>query len=444
MSNNKEKVAENQIHVRKTSEEELKRFRQAVETAGHAIYITDREGTIEYVNPAFTSITGYSRNEALGKNPNILKSGVQDEAYYKRLWDTLKAGKPWREEVVNKRKNGDLYYAFQTVTPLFGVHHEIEGYVAIQADITVEKRLEEQLRKSESRYRSVISAMMEGVVLRDAEGNILAMNQSAERILGISGKDVRGKKYLFSHMHAVKEDGTPMTKDEHPAMIALKTGKPQSNFVIGLKKPEGNTIWVSINAQPIMDPGEDTPHAVVTTFADITERKMREEEIRKISVTDHLTQIYNRYWFYKVLDDETKRSVRYHTALSLIMFDIDHFKRINDSFGHGAGDKVLKGIAQTVGSLLRTTDTFARWGGEEFVVLTPNTGLETSMKLAERIRSTVESLFFDGVGEVTVSLGVAEYNGSGKETKDLFVKRADEALYQAKDSGRNRVIASTS
>jgi diguanylate cyclase (GGDEF)-like protein/PAS domain S-box-containing protein len=427
------------ITGRHMAERALKKFRKVVETAGHGIYITDRDGCIEYVNPALSSFTGYAVDELVGKQPSLFKSNLMPPDYYRRLWKSIQSGRIWNEEIVNRKKNGDVYYALQTIAAFQDEHEEIEGFVAIQADITERRNLELSLKESEARYRSVVSAMSEGVVLQDRDGKVIAANESAERILGYPLVAMEGKTSSDPIWKAVREDGSPFPGTEHPAVITLKTNQPCSEVVMGLRMPEGKTTWISINSQPIIGEGEIEPHAVVTTFIDITERKEREEEIQRISATDHLTSIYNRRKFHEVLATEAARSFRYGSSLSLIIFDIDHFKKINDTYGHDMGDTVLKTISEIVGSLLRASDIFARWGGEEFIILLPHTEIIPAQKLTERIRMGIEQYSFPQAFHVTASFGVTTLSSEDKMDLDGYLKRADRALYRAKNEGRNRV-----
>ena len=161
------------------------------------------------------------------------------------------------------------------------------------------------------------------------------------------------------------------------------------------------------------------------------------KKIEQLSITDSLTKIYNRSKFESSLEYEIERARRYGTPLSLIMFDIDHFKSINDTYGHLIGDSVLVEIAQIVKNNIRSTDIFARWGGEEFVILAPNINKDQAKILAEKIRKLIARHQFKYVDHVTVSLGVTEFLPT--DTKESFLKRTDDALYLAKRKGRNRV-----
>lgn len=177
---------------------------------------------------------------------------------------------------------------------------------------------------------------------------------------------------------------------------------------------------------------------MLVTFADVTDLERDRAKFNELATTDALTGIFNRKKFNDELAREVERSRRYNQKIALIFFDIDHFKRVNDTFGHPVGDVVLQEIARIVTQNIRKGDIFARWGGEEFVVLVPENGHSTAGKLAEKLRVAIESHTFGEVGKVTCSFGVAKFHLDEEEAE--FIKRADEALYKAKRSGRNCVI----
>lgn len=154
-------------------------------------------------------------------------------------------------------------------------------------------------------------------------------------------------------------------------------------------------------------------------------------------IYDNLTKVYNRYGFETIFNKEIKRCSRYNRPLSIIMFDIDFFKKVNDKFGHLVGDKVLIQICDVVNSKIRESDYLIRWGGEEFIILTPETNLEDSIKLAEKIREVIEQTNFDIVGNITISLSVAQKEKDEENTH--LLKRLDDLLYYSKNHGRNKV-----
>ncbi|BEH11909.1 diguanylate cyclase [Geobacter sulfurreducens subsp. ethanolicus] len=172
------------------------------------------------------------------------------------------------------------------------------------------------------------------------------------------------------------------------------------------------------------------------------ELKRSNELLRKLSITDPLTHLHNRRHLMEMVDKEFQRASRKGGALSLVILDIDYFKKINDTYGHQEGDKVLVALADIVHQRLRSYDIAARYGGEEFVLLLPETPLQEAQAIAERLRLEVQDHVFDGSlhGQViTISLGVATYPSPRIEGTDSLFRQADEALYRAKQNGRNRV-----
>jgi diguanylate cyclase (GGDEF)-like protein len=169
---------------------------------------------------------------------------------------------------------------------------------------------------------------------------------------------------------------------------------------------------------------------------DIAERLLKEKDY--LAATDPLTGINNRLRFAKVLHEEADRKRRTKIPMSLIIFDIDHFKRINDTYGHNVGDEVLKTLTRLISGWIRDIDLFARWGGEEFVLLLKDNDCDEAMVVAEKLRSQIASVSFPAVGKVTCSFGVTAWKQD--DTEASFVARADKALYASKNGGRNQVI----
>jgi len=174
------------------------------------------------------------------------------------------------------------------------------------------------------------------------------------------------------------------------------------------------------------------------TYHKVIDRlKNKIDKITKLSETDYLLKIYNRSKFKDELTKEISRVKRYGSNLSLIMFDVDYFKKINDEYGHDKGDDVLIKITEIIKDIIREADVFARYGGDEFIILTPNTDLKEAGQLAERLRKEVAESEFDQIGSVTCSFGVTEF-GSDDDI-DSFIKKVDDALYKSKEKGRNKV-----
>jgi diguanylate cyclase (GGDEF)-like protein len=207
-------------------------------------------------------------------------------------------------------------------------------------------------------------------------------------------------------------------------ILAHKEREHRAKMTVG-----GKTSTFIIDVQ--MMEYEDALRYVVV-FNDIT-------NLNNLATLDRLTQISNRFEFDKILGHSIEVARRYKRSFSILLLDIDHFKSVNDTYGHLAGDEVLKVFSDLLRKQIRQSDVVARWGGEEFIILLPDTPLPSAIKMAEALRQRIEINPFDTVGNLTCSIGVAEF--SGIEEADDLLHRADEKLYRAKHSGRNRVIA---
>lgn len=207
---------------------------------------------------------------------------------------------------------------------------------------------------------------------------------------------------------------------------------------IRMRTLQGDTIWVADTAHLHQD--EDGRQVFDGVLEDITRRRQLEQELAHQATHDELTGIYNRRWANSLLQNEIQRVERYGHRFAALMFDLDHFKAVNDTHGHAMGDAVLTQVVRVVGDHLRETDLPGRWGGEEFLVLLPGTETAGMRHLAECLRAEVADLEFPGVGVVTISIGCAGYRPG--EGADAFLGRLDDALYAAKNAGRNRVMVS--
>jgi diguanylate cyclase (GGDEF)-like protein len=204
-------------------------------------------------------------------------------------------------------------------------------------------------------------------------------------------------------------------------------------------RKDGSTIWLNLTVSPMWNIGEQ-PKYLILVAEDITARKLSEEKLELLSTTDQLTGVYNRRAFDEFFTRERDRAVRYNKPLSLILFDIDYFKKVNDTFGHEAGDHVLQEVVNISKEQIRKVDSLFRWGGEEFILLLPETEVDGAIIVAERLRSAVEKWEFPTTSSITISLGVSQFH---KDDSDkTLIKRADVALYEAKQGGRNRVVIS--
>jgi len=262
---------------------------------------------------------------------------------------------------------------------------------------------------------------------------IIYVNPAFEQLMGYRSEDVVGQ--------SPKILNGPDTDSHTRYRIrrAMREGKPIRTEILKYRK-DGQPRWLDMNMVPLSDSqGNITHYACIER--DLTRYKKIERQLANMALFDSLTGSLNRTAFFQHADKEFARSKRYFRPLSVIMLDIDHFKRINDQYGHQGGDQVLQIFAEACQEVIRSTDLMGRVGGEEFALLLPDTPLKAAFNLAERLRERINKypyLAGEMLIEVTASLGVAELHGDDSHFKDLL-HRADEALYEAKHAGRNRV-----
>ena len=252
-------------------------FRVAALDATAIFSLTDLKGCIIEVNDKFCDISGYSRADLIGQNHRMLKSGKHSTETFRQMYRTIARGETWRGELLNRAKDGRLYWVDTTIIPRRDERGTLVAYSAIQLDITERKKTEEGLRLSETLLRSTLTALSEGIVVQDAFGQIISCNPAAERILGVGQDELSGVASADPRWQAIREDGRDFPGNEHPAMIALATGEPQNQIVMGLRRSDGSVTWISINSVPIFVEGKTEPNSVVTSFSDITARKLAQE-----------------------------------------------------------------------------------------------------------------------------------------------------------------------
>lgn len=297
----------------------------------------------------------------------------------------------------------------------------------VEARARLKRQAEELLREKTVYLDNILHSSMFAIAAADLDFRIKYYNTMAEKFFGYTAKEVIGRTVMEIH---TKE------KVEHSRFeTAIETVRKEGEYkYVVEQKGKGGTRIIESRISGIMD-NENKLIGFMSIAEDITERRRMEEKLKRLSEIDPLTNIYNRRKFYALLSDEIERSERYERPLSFMMLDIDYFKRVNDTYGHDVGDNVLVLMADIVNQLIRKTDIFARLGGEEFAIIVPETEIEGSKALAEKIRKGDYN--FNGAGKITVSIGVTEFKSA--DTVDSFLKRADDALYICKDRGRNRV-----
>jgi|GEM_PF-562551 len=324
LANNFEILTKSNQNYKSENSNLLTEYKKAVDLS-NIVSKTNPKGVITYVNDKFCEISGYTRDELVGKPHNIIRHPDMPREAFKDLWDTIKAKKSWNGVVTNMKKEGGQYIVDTTVIPILDVDGDVVEYIAIRHDIT-------ELEETKQQLRNINKAMKSKV-------------------------------------------------DELYSMT--------------------NTL----------------------------EQK---------AFKDNLTGINNRENFEDIFSIEIANAKQNNLPLSLIIFDVDHFKLINDTYGHQAGDIILKELVGLIADHIKNGDIFARWGGEEFVILTPSTEIVGAHNLAENLRKLVQAHMFSYVEkEITLSFGIAQL--CDDDDKKTLFEKADGALYEAKKNGRNRI-----
>jgi diguanylate cyclase (GGDEF)-like protein/PAS domain S-box-containing protein len=414
---------------RRTAEQSLRKLSLAVEQSADGVFITDAQGCIEYVNPAFEQLSGYSADEVVGRTPAVVKSDRHDPEYFQHMWATLLSGDVYRDTVVNRRKDGTLFYEEKTITPLTEDGGGITHFVSTGRDVTDRMRAEE----TRARLVAILEATTDFVATADADGKLLYLNRAGRRLLGRgAGDDIAGM--LLAECHS--EHGSQHLLQEALPRAAADGVWVGENTLHGMLRQE-----IPVSQVVLAHRGVDGKIEFYSTIArDITERKRHEAELRHQATHDNLTGLPNRTLLGDRLSSEISRASRQGRLLALIFLDLDNFKRVNDSLGHPAGDNMLKEVGRRLTRCLRPNDTVARYGGDEFVVLGGDLGsVEHVLVVMSKLRSTMEAPIRIGQRDVfiTFSAGIVLYPGDGEDPETL-IKNADTALFRAKAKGRSQ------
>ena len=578
---------------------------KVAESSQQAIMIVNAERIIQTINPAFSAITGYSAEEAVGQDTRLLKSGLHDADFYRQLYADLAAFGVWSGEIWNRRKNGELYPENLTITSVKGEGGQVINYVCVFTDMTEQKRARDDLKESHQRLEQqssltemILDTLPVMVFVKDEDGRYLVMNEAAATFVGhdkhevvgrsdfdlypadmaarmrqddikalaakkVTGREEKhltpkGERYLLSYKRGVDLGGRrlligsstdiserkqaeqllaaerqvleliasdaslqvvldalcnrveSLISDCFAAVLllqpdnghlvlgaapslrrtcrdvgqncpdnpvvcacaaAIRTGKQ-----IIAEHIDGSDQWQDCRdfasalglktawSTPIVSPGKEVLGTLSLYFRqgrrpnrfdkDVIEHACRQaaiaidrnramDSLHRLATVDTLTGLNNRSRFLDQGEAEITRARRLGRSVAVLMLDVDHFKRINDTHGHGAGDVALKIVAAIIARELRAIDICGRLGGEEFAVMLPETDGQGAMQAAERLRQAVAQekvRVAEGVElGITVSIG-ATILAPQDANIDHLLARADGALYEAKRSGRNLAL----
>ncbi len=280
-------------------------------------------------------------------------------------------------------------------------------------------------------HNVLLHSMQDGVIVTDPQNRVVEINPATA--------------HLLKHVELPIGKDVSETFKEWPSLASVLTQKPDTPFEVTLNgKPDR---YFDVRVTPITNPRGNN-EGYLTVLHEITRRKLAEaaleaksHEMELQAITDDLTNLYNRRYINRLLEHEFKRSQRYILPLSLGLFDIDDFKQINDSFGHHVGDDVLRYVADVLHSNLRASDVAARFGGDEFMIILPQTDMNRAFRVMERLRIKVNDKPFGDI-QTCISFSAGLTSWSWEDSPETILKRVDSLLYQAKNQGRNRIVKS--
>jgi diguanylate cyclase (GGDEF)-like protein/PAS domain S-box-containing protein len=353
------------------------------------------------------------------------------------IMECFKSGTPQELEQAYDRKEGTHWWRLTLKRlHLHDRNEEIVDILVTAVDITQKMLLTHKLEVSTSRFRSVVDAAYDAIITMDQQHNVTLFNRAAEMLFGYTQEEILGQPLtrLLPERFRSHHDGYVNQFAQSPVNSRQMD---ERNRIYGVHK-DGSLVPVEIAISKINVNGVLEFTAIIR---DIADRIHLMDLLQKQATTDELTRLPNR----RAFTDTAENMFRGDKPISLYILDIDHFKHVNDTWGHDIGDEVLKALAEVGRASSRKMDIFARLGGEEFVGLLPATELEQAKEVAEKLRYAIEHQLFEyrwkGGKAIpfTVSIGVATRH-EGEHEVSTVLKRADEALYVAKETGRNRVI----
>lgn len=416
------------------------RYEAAILASGHLLYDwNSKTNEVTYWGD-IESMLGYSYEEVEGGLVRWLELvHPKDRSYFEKAIERLRTMNESAHLKYRVRKKDGNYIFVEDnghfITDVQGNAIRMVGFVK---DITDRVLVEKTLMESEERYRVVLEVNPDPVAIYDIEGRVTYINPAFEQRFGWTFEEVVGKRIDF-----VPEENWPETKD---AIKKMLSGKKIHSFETRRLNKEGKILDVQISSSLFLNRDGEAEGSIVT-LRDITARKQAEEELVKtkqdlllLSRTDSLTGILNRRAILSQIEIELSRAKRENKKLSLSLLDIDHFKKINDTYGHIVGDNVLRVVVGRISSVVRVYDSLGRFGGEEFLIIIPGAKEVGAYSLCERIRSVVgnKDIISNGLSiRVTISQGVVTCDGNA--IVDDLIARADKVMYQAKRNGRNRV-----
>ncbi len=431
-------VAFTDITRRKQTEDAVRKAAQEVEDlynrAPCGYHSLDEDGVFVRINDTELQWLGYRRGEVIGKMrfPDVLTPASQRT--FQQNFPGFKArGYVHDLEFEMVRKDGTVFAALLNATAV----REGDGHYLMSRstvfDITARKEMERALRESEERFRNTLEYAPIGVAVASLGGQFLQVNRALCDILGYTGKEM--EQLYFQDITHPDDLALELACVKRLLAGEVNSCQIEKRYV----RKDGQAVWTQVTQSVLRDAGGE-PLSLIAQVEDITERRRAQEQIRQLAYYDTLTGLPNRRLLLDRLRHDLDQARRFQRSLAIMFLDLDRFKQINDTLGHDVGDELLKVVAARLGACIRSGDTVSRQGGDEFViVLAEIAHAQDAARVAEKtIQSLAEPIVVRGNElRITASIGIAVYPDNGTDDMQELMKKADQAMYAAKEAGRN-------
>ena len=409
------------------------KYRTVLEGMEESCYEVDIAGNFIFFNNAICRQLGYSREELMGMNYRVYTPTEIVKKVFQAYNQVYRTGEPLKWFPMEQiRKDGTRLIVENSVFPLRNEKGEIIGFRGIGRDITERVQMEEALRQSEERYRTILAEIEEGYYEVDLAGNFTFVNNATCRQLGYSKEELIGMNY---RVYVPKEDVKSMYKAWNKV---YRTGESLKSYPFAGIRKDGTQIFLENSVSPLRN-NEGKIIGFRSISRDVTEHKQFEQKLAEMATHDPLTGLPNRVLLSDRFTIGLALSRRSGNRLAVLMLDLDRFKAINDNMGHDVGDQLLTAVGERLTGIMRKSDTIARIGGDEFILVLPQIlQANDAAKFAQRILDTFREpfVFDDHRLHITTSIGIAVYPEGGKDIESLL-KNADTAMYWAKGKGRD-------
>ena len=406
-------------------------YRRIVETAIEGILVFKCDFILTYVNQNLAEMLGYMREEMLGENIREFISDDEQPSHEAQMRKRAQGEDAVYERCLRK-KDGSRHWTLISAKALMDEDGQFAGSFAMLTDINARKQVEVALQASEAKYRMFIETAIEGVLSLDSQRRLTFVNRQMASMLGYTVEEMLGKPYESF----MPEDQLREAEEQKHIRMEGQDAVYERCFLC----KDGARHWTLVSAKAILDVHGQFIGSF-GMFTDINKRKQLEDQLKQQATTDGLTGVVNRRYFLELATKEVRRALRLNHCLALALIDVDYFKHINDTYGHAVGDDALLAVTHIFQQNIREIDVFARFGGDEFVLLLPETSLTQAQIILQRLCKMLTAQQVDLSGKavpMTLSVGIAHV-ADAKDTLDALIERADRTLYHAKKAGRNCV-----